>query len=179
MHSCAVLHCVLLWVVLNFFVACLRCADSVSASSALATVGGTQFLIRGSNLGLHPTPIVVRYENRVSGFRARSHSTLPNECQVLSPGTLIRCPSVAGLGVNYTFSVSVDRGQSPFSKDMLSYAAPVISSVDGPGSSFTSTQVGPQRARCLRCICRVVHSVCALDMAGVTRIVKPFVVARV
>ncbi len=53
-----------------------------------------------------------------------------------------RCTSAAGVGANYTVSVTVDGGASNASADALSYAPPVINSLSGPGALGASAAGG-------------------------------------
>ncbi len=53
-----------------------------------------------------------------------------------------RCTSTAGVGANYTFTVTVANGVSNTSADVLSYAPPVINSLSGPGASGAGTAGG-------------------------------------
>jgi hypothetical protein len=59
-------------------------------------------------------------------------------CTIVSAGTWIRCPTTPGVGANYTFVVSVGGGVSDPSARALSYAQPVIRSVDGRGAVMAS-----------------------------------------
>ncbi len=49
---------------------------------------------------------------------------------------------MAGIGANYTFVVTVAGGVSNASADALSYAPPVINSLNGPGASGAGTGGG-------------------------------------
>jgi hypothetical protein len=64
----------------------------------------------------------------------RSHSLPPGSCTIVTPGTAIRCTTLPGVGANYTFVVTVAGGSSAASSGSLSYAPPIINSVDGPGA---------------------------------------------
>ena len=64
----------------------------------------------------------------------RSHSLGPGSCSIVTPGSAIRCVSAPGVGANYTSVVTVDGGASNVSTAKLSYAPPIINSVEGPGA---------------------------------------------
>jgi hypothetical protein len=110
-------------------------AGTVSAPSGLLpTIGGAFIDIRGRYLGLASSAIAVLYTGGSIGFATRSYTIERGACTVVGPGTLIACPSQPGVGANYTFTVLVDGGASAVSSGMLSYAPPIINSVDGPGA---------------------------------------------
>lgn len=54
----------------------------------------------------------------------------------------VQCVSSAGVGANYSFIVTVEDGASQPSLDTLSYTRPVVSVVDGPGSTLAPSTGG-------------------------------------
>jgi hypothetical protein len=114
------------------------------ASSGLATVGGTTVDITGVHLGLSPAVISVTLTGGSLGLAVRAYSLPPGACVVVDPGVAIRCSTVAGVGANYTVTVDVDGGHSDPSVDKVSYARPMISSVEGPGAVGAATRGGAQ-----------------------------------
>jgi hypothetical protein len=64
----------------------------------------------------------------------RRYVVPPGGCTLPSPGHVIQCTTVAGVGANYTFVVEVEGGGSAPSVDRLLYSPPIINSVDGPGA---------------------------------------------
>lgn len=112
---------------------CLPTADTVTTpAGSLTTVGGSTVDVTGTNLGLALTDVVLTYEGGSDGLVQRTYSAGP--CTIVTPGTHIRCPAVAGVGANYTFTVTVSGGRSAPSTQRLSYTAPVLSDVGGPGA---------------------------------------------
>lgn len=119
----------------SLFGPCLVCAlGGVStATQTLPTTGGAIVDITGSYLGVAASTISMAYYGGSSGRPVRAFS-IASGCTVVVPNSHIQCPSVAGVGANYTFVVTVAGGSSPNSTAMLSYSPPFISSVDGPGA---------------------------------------------
>jgi hypothetical protein len=108
-------------------------ADVVTTpAGSLTTVGGSTVDVTGTNLGLTPSDVVLTYEGGSDGMAQRAYSSGP--CSIVAPGTHIRCSAVAGVGANYTFVVTVGGGRSAPSTQRVSYAAPVLSDVGGPGA---------------------------------------------
>jgi hypothetical protein len=106
--------------------------EMVSTSAGeLATVGGTTVDIAGLHLGLVSSTVSLTYSGGSLGYKQRSYN---GTCVVVEPGTLVRCTTSPGVGANYSFEVTVDGGRSEPSAMTLSYASPIISSVDGPGA---------------------------------------------
>jgi hypothetical protein len=104
-----------------------------TATQTLPTTGGAVVDIVGSNLGVFASTISMAYYGGSIGRPVRGF-TVPTGCTVVVANSHIQCPSVAGVGANYTFVVTVAGGSSPNSTAMLSYSPPFISSVDGPGA---------------------------------------------
>ncbi len=77
---------------------------------------------------------MVNYEGGSTGFSRWMHTIPAGACTVVTSGTALRCPSMPGVGANYTFAVSVDGVASAPSAVMLSYAPPIINRVDGAGA---------------------------------------------
>jgi hypothetical protein len=124
---------------------CFVCAESVvPTSGSLPTVGGAGSTvdIRGLYLGLQPSAVAVTYSGGSDGHASRTYTTPGGACTILAPGTAIRCPMQPGVGANYTFAVTVGSGVSRPSTGVLSYAPPVINSVDGPGADRGLTTGG-------------------------------------
>jgi hypothetical protein len=90
--------------------------------------------ITGSNLGVAASTISMSYYGGSTGRPVRAFSVPVGSCTVVIAGSRIQCPSIAGVGANYTFVVTVGGGASANSTAMLSYSPPFISSVDGPGA---------------------------------------------
>lgn len=90
--------------------------------------------IRGARLGLVASAIALTYTGGSLGVATRTYAVPTGACTVVDPGTLIRCPTLPGVGANYTFVVTVDGGSSAVGAGFLSYAPPIINSVEGPGA---------------------------------------------
>ena len=55
-------------------------------------------------------------------------------CTIVTPGLVVKCVAPAGVGGNYTWSLTVDGGTSSSTNgQVLSYASPMINNVYGPG----------------------------------------------
>jgi hypothetical protein len=109
---------------------------------ALPTVGGATFDVTGTALGLTAAAITVTYAGGSDGMARRSHTLPPGTCAIVAAGTALRCPSLPGVGANYTFTVTVDGGVSDGSAATLSYAPPVISGLGGEGAAGADTAGG-------------------------------------
>ncbi len=109
---------------------------------ALPTVGSATFDVTGTALGLSTAVVTVTYAGGSDGLARRSHTLPPGACTVVSPGAALRCPSLPGVGANYTFTVAVDGGVSDASATTLSYAPPVINSLSGEGAAGADTAGG-------------------------------------
>ncbi len=109
---------------------------------AVPTVGGATFDVTGTALGLTAAAVTVTYAGGSDGLARRSHTLPPGACTVVAPGTALRCPSLPGVGANYTFTVTVDGGVSDGSAATLSYAPPVINSLGGEGAAGADTAGG-------------------------------------
>jgi hypothetical protein len=105
----------------------------------LPTVGGAVIDINGTALGLLASEVTVTYTGGSDGLMRRSHTA---NCTVVTPGTSLRCVSVPGAGANYTFTVEVASGVSDSSADAVSYAAPIILALEGPGATGADTTGG-------------------------------------
>ncbi len=105
-----------------------------TVTGSLPTAGTASVDIKGARLGLLGSAISVNYGGGSLGLTARTHAVPAGACTVVVPGTFIRCPTLPGVGANYTFVVSVDGGASAPSAASLSYAPPIINSVEGPGA---------------------------------------------
>jgi hypothetical protein len=108
----------------------------------LPTAGGATFDITGTGLGLSPDAITVSYAGGSDGMLQRSFTLPPSSCTILSPGSSLRCPSLPGVGANYSVSVAVDGGMSDASATRLSYAPPVINGLSGEGAAGGRTAGG-------------------------------------
>ena len=102
--------------------------------------GGETVLLYGSFLGLHDGDVSARYAS------ART-SLSSGPCTVRSPGRLLACTTVAGVGRGYVWSVTVNGGASSVvtllnDTASLAYEQPVISAFDGPGVDGASTRGG-------------------------------------
>ncbi len=95
-------------------------------------MGGSTVDVTGTNLGLTSTDVVLTYMGGSDDMAQRTYTAGP--CTIVAPGTHIRCSTVAGVGANYTFTVTVGGGDSAPSTQRLSYAAPVLNNVGGPGA---------------------------------------------
>jgi hypothetical protein len=113
-----------------------------TATTTLPTVGSAVIDVVGFNLGLVSSAISVVYTGGSLGLMSRSHTVDQGACTVAAPGTYIKCPSQPGVGANYSLSVVVDGGASAASAAVLSYAPPIINSVDGPGALGCPTAGG-------------------------------------
>jgi hypothetical protein len=109
---------------------------------SLPTPGGSPVDIVGTDLGLSPSVVSVTYSGGSTGLPTRRYDIPSGNCTILTPGAHLLCPSLPGVGANYTFVVTVDGIPSAPSTDVLSYARPVISSVDGVGATFGPTRGG-------------------------------------
>jgi hypothetical protein len=96
--------------------------------------------ITGTALGLLANEVNVTYTGGSDGLARRSHTAA--NCTVVIPGTSLRCVSVPGAGANYTFTVEVAGGVSNSSADTVSFAAPIILALEGPGATGASTAGG-------------------------------------
>lgn len=103
-----------------------------TATGALPTAGGALVDITGQHLGLLASAVSASYSGGSTGFTTRAH-TIP-VCTIVVPGSAVRCAAQAGVGANYTFVVVVAGTASAPSTVALSYAAPIINSVEGPGA---------------------------------------------
>ena len=117
-----------------FFLPLSATAGVSTATQSLPTTGGALVDITGSNLGVSASTISMSYYGGSTGRPVRAFSVPVGSCTVVIAGSRIQCPSVAGVGANYTFVVTVGGGASANSTAMLSYSPPFISSVDGPGA---------------------------------------------
>lgn len=73
-----------------------------TVTQTLPTTGGGLVDITGTNLGLAASTISLAYYGGSSGRPVRAYS-VSTGCTVVVPGTRIQCPSVAGIGANYTY----------------------------------------------------------------------------
>jgi hypothetical protein len=106
----------------------------------MPTNGGSPVVVLGSNLGLTAGAVTVTY----TGGPDRNRSYSMGACTVVSPGTKIQCPSAPGAGANYSVVVSIEGRASQPSDVRISYAAPVISSMDGDGATGATTEGGSE-----------------------------------
>lgn len=90
--------------------------------------------IKGRNLGLESAVVTVVYSGGSLGMATRTYTVPSGNCTVLNPGLELRCQTLPGVGANYTFVVVVNGSSSAPSANMLSYSAPLVNSVDGPGA---------------------------------------------
>ncbi len=88
--------------------------------------------MHGQNLGVSLASINVTYTGGSDGMVVRTFQTDP--CTVAAAGTVLQCPSVPGVGANYSFVVAVEGISSPNSVQLLSYEPPSITFLDGPGA---------------------------------------------
>jgi hypothetical protein len=105
-----------------------------AATSTLATAGGTAVDLYGRNMGATPSVVAVTYRGGSDGHQVRTYAPPPGTCAIVTAGTHIRCPTLPGVGANYTFTVAVDGVASAPSKQTLSYTQPAIASVTGSGA---------------------------------------------
>jgi hypothetical protein len=139
---CAALRCKFSLCVYPLVRRALQTASVTTPVLALPTLGGATFDITGTGLGLTPTAVSVTYVGGSVGMARWSHTVPPGTCTIVSAGTALRCPSLPGVGANYTFTVTVDGGVSNASASTLSYAPPVINSLSGEGATGADTAGG-------------------------------------
>ncbi len=114
----------------------LGCPASVfTLSGTMSTAGTTLVNITGANLGVDPSVVSISYSGGTVGYPRRTYTPPSGTCIILKAGTHIQCATVPGVGANYTFTVTVDGGVSPPSGDAISYTAPSVGSVYGPGAA--------------------------------------------
>lgn len=106
-----------------------------TVSGTLPTPGGALVDISGRHLGLTSSVVAMAYTGGSDGMARRTHPLPAGACTVVVPGASIRCPTLPGVGANFSFVVTVDGGDSAPSADTLSYSPPIIYSVDGPGAA--------------------------------------------
>lgn len=98
--------------------------------------------ITGQNLGVQASAVSIVYSGGSTGFPRRTYTPSPGSCTIVDAGARLQCPTVPGVGANYTFVVVVDGTASAPSSNVLSYAAPVVGLVYGPGASGAPTGGG-------------------------------------
>jgi hypothetical protein len=103
-------------------------------ATTLPTAGGGLVDVLGERLGLIPATITLAYSGGSPGLPQRTFQLPPGACTVVTPGAHLRCPTLPGAGSSYTFTVTVDGGASAPSVGTLSYSAPVLTAVEGPGA---------------------------------------------
>ena len=103
-------------------------------TTTLPTVGGALVDITGRNLGLTPSTLSLSYSGGSTGLALRTHAVPAGACTIVAPGTVVRCPTMPGVGANFSFVATVDGGSSDPSADLLSYSPPIITDVEGPGA---------------------------------------------
>ncbi len=136
---CSVCCCVMSAIVF----ACYWSAERVfTPSGALPTVGGAVIDITGTALGLLASEVSVTYTGGSGGLARRSHTAADCTVPASAPGTSLRCISVPGAGANYSFTVEVAGGVSNSSTETMSYAAPIILALEGPGATGANTTGG-------------------------------------
>ncbi len=109
----------------------------------MTTIGGAEIVIRGSSLGTNESVISVMYGGNLAGAAYRSYTAI--NCRIRRLNAELSCTSVAGVGGNYRVQVTVDGGSSEWSADRLSYAAPTIVALGGPGAFQGPAKVGSGR----------------------------------
>jgi hypothetical protein len=97
----------------------LSLAESVTTpEGALTTRGDSLIHVFGSFLGLAHSAVSLTYAGGSDGLAPREYRVLgPDGCVILVSGTNIACRSVAGVGANFTFWVTVHGGKSAGSID--------------------------------------------------------------
>lgn len=132
----AVILCVVPWWCGDFGDTTLRqrTAESVGTLSGfMPTTGGAVVELRGAVLGLSSSAVSVTYSGGSDGMSPRSYSA--GACTVVVSGAVLHCPTAPGVGANYSFVVRVEGMASNASTQRLSYEAPSISGVGGPGAT--------------------------------------------
>lgn len=121
---------------------------------ALPTIGGGFVEIEGRSLGLSPGDVSLTYTGALTGMAVRTFFVPRGTCTIAAAGTLISCPTPPGVGANYTVVVTVGNGTSAPGSDILSYAPPIINSVDGAGAVNGPAIGGAEiLIRGVRCCC--------------------------
>jgi hypothetical protein len=115
-------------------------ASVTTPAGTLSTAGTSLVDITGSNLGVNASVVSITCTGGSNGLARRTYSLPTGTCTIVTAGTRIRCASAPGVGTNYTFVVTVDGVPSAPSVDALSYAAPSVGSVYGPGAALVSTE---------------------------------------
>ena len=113
---------------------------SMQGGSAMSTTGLQTVVLSGTGLGLAESPTIVsaRYTNG-------NFSLVAAGCQVSIDGLEVQCATVVGVGAAYEWHLFVDGGNATVQSVAavtLSYAAPVLSSFEGPGAVGASTAGG-------------------------------------
>ena len=114
-------------------------------SAAFTTRGDDSFDLFGTGLGIVAGDVAVTYSNAAS--QARAHSYNATACAVVDANRQVRCKSVAGVGRDFQFLVTVDGLASSVwtpEDQTVSYAAPVIESFTGPALTNALTSGGQQ-----------------------------------
>ncbi len=114
-----------------------RNAGSVTAlAGTLATSGSSVVEITGLHLGVNASAVFLSYVGGSTGYTARTYTTAPGTCTIVTAGTRLRCATVPGAGANFSFTVHVDGAPSDASVDTLSYTPPSIADVTVPGMAL-------------------------------------------
>ena len=109
-------------------------------SGSLPTIGGADIDLFGINLGVDSEVLQLQYLGGSADHSNRSYNA--TDCIVIVAETHVRCTSVPGVGANYSFVLCVAGGCSDRSDKQISYTAPIVDSVDGPGAVLASTAGG-------------------------------------
>ena len=109
-------------------------------SGSLPTIGGADIDLFGINLGVDSEVLQLQYSGGSTDHSNRSYNA--TDCIVVVAETHVRCTSVPGIGANYSFVLCIAGGCSDRSDKQLSYTAPIVDSVDGPGAVLASTAGG-------------------------------------
>jgi hypothetical protein len=111
------------------------CPEAVTCvTGTMPTAGGATVDITGQYLGLQPGVVSLVFSGGSLGYAHHTHTITPGSCTVVVPNTRIQCPTVEGVGANYTLQAVVHGGLSNHSPNLLSFSPPVINVVDGPGA---------------------------------------------
>lgn len=131
--------------------------------SRLNTDGGEYLEIKGTNFGPVGTAVTVTYgganndkytaadccvEADEAGADARFANNRPQCLQdagATDTHTVITCKSAAGVGQNLKFLVTVGKQTSAAAVGDISYARPIITSIEGPGAESSAVTEGGQQ----------------------------------
>jgi hypothetical protein len=101
----------------------------------MPTAGGAILDMFGQYLGVQPGVVSITLSGGSDGYPRHVHAIPAGLCSIVVANTWIQCPTVPGLGANYTVVAIVDGGSSNASPNLLSFSPPVITEVSGPGAT--------------------------------------------